>query len=1241
MKKNALLFILIASFIKLNAQTLSSAYTAGVQYNINQLSLVNAVLNSSYTSLPSNTCSTPGNYSWNGSNNFYVYYSPNVNCLSGLCSNGYHPGIDLYACTGTPVYSPLSGIVQNISSATGTVAIYNATYDLTFVFIHLSSINVSIGNSISVGTAIGLSGSQGATGAHLHLELRAGVKNGGACPCDALSTQACYDPHIIMNYFQGSSCTPAPNNSCYSPTSLTIGTSCTYTSGDLCNATQSVAPSICSGSTATIANDVWYTISPSTTQSVTITSQSGSGTDLVLGVYSGACPTFTNISCIDATSAGGIETITTTLIGGQTYFIRLYDYFGNTSNATFQICVTGSSTSSCTDNFEYNDNCSSATNVFGSSLGLGPSNYTPVGTNIGYAGDQDWFKVQLTSCGTLTLNLSNLPYDYELELYGSGCLSQFISGSYNNNTNNEQIVYTSNTSNPTDLYIKVYSASSSNFTNASCYNLNFSWNGIACTSNCNGLTAGIANITSMTCGIPNGEILSSIAGGTPPYTFVLSGTASATNNIGVFSNLYNGGYVVTVTDANNCTSSTNTYVPYIGIPAVPTVTINSSNSFPVCYGTNVSFNLGVSSSYTIQSVEWFLGSTPFPSSNTYNYSYNASINGSVTCVVTYFNSCTNSSATVTSNAINVTISSPITPTFTQVPSICFGGSLNPLPTTSNNSIGGSWSPSLNNLATTTYTFTPNSGQCATTANMTISVTSGTITPSFTQIPSICIGAILNPLPTTSNNGIIGSWSPSLNNLTTTTYTFTPNSGQCATTTSMTISVTSGTITPTFTPLSSICVGGTLNPLPTISNNNIVGIWTPSLNNLTTTTYTFTPNIGQCATNANMIITVNNPTTPTFNPVSPICVGSTLNALPTTSTNSISGTWLPSLNNLTTTTYTFTPNAGQCATSTTITVVVTSSITPSFTQIQPICSGANTQPLPTISNNGIVGTWLPPINNLATTTYTFTPNNGQCGTTTTMTIVVNPSPTVSIISTPPNAIVCTGDIATLNATGTALNYTWSGGITNNTQFTPLISNTYTVTGTDASSCSVTSTINLTVTPNTIPSINLTSLSTSVANGQHVSYQANVLPNTIPSYYLSWFVNSQLISTTQFPIDTFGYVASHSVDTVCVKLIPLNGCYTPDTVLSNCLFLSNATAVVNFASNTNIKVYPNPVDDKLYIELLDFQNTSIKLIDLFGNAVLTQKIKSSKSQIQTTNFAKGLYNLEIISDGKLYNKKVIIH
>ncbi|MES2134197.1 MAG: BspA family leucine-rich repeat surface protein, partial [Bacteroidota bacterium] len=300
----------------------------------------------------------------------------------------------------------------------------------------------------------------------------------------------------------------------------------------------------------------------------------------------------------------------------------------------------------------------------------------------------------------------------------------------------------------------------------------------------------------------------------------------------------------------------------------------------------------------------------------------------------------------------------LTPNFTAVSAICSGASLSPLPTTSSNGVTGTWSPALNNTATTNYTFTPTTGLCALTQTLTITVNPNTITPTFTAVSAICSGASLSPLPTTSGNGITGTWSPALNNTATTNYTFTPTVGQCALTQTLTITVNPNTITPTFTAVSAICSGASLAPLPTTSGNGIAGTWLPALNNTATTNYTFTPTVGQCALTQTLTITVNpNTITPTFTAVSAICSGASLAPLPTTSGNGIAGTWLPALNNTATTNYTFTPTVGQCALTQTLTITVNpNTITPTFTAVSAICSGASLAPLPTTSGNGIAGTW---------------------------------------------------------------------------------------------------------------------------------------------------------------------------------------------------------------------------------------------------------------------------------------------
>src|SRR5689334_23388215 len=72
------------------------------------------------------------------------------------------------------------------------------------------------------------------------------------------------------------------------------------------------------------------------------------------------------------------------------------------------------------------------------------------------------------------------------------------------------------------------------------------------------------------------------------------------------------------------------------------------------------------------------------------------------------------------------------------------------------------------------------------------------------------------------------------------------------------------------------------------------------------------------------------------------------------------------------------------------IVVTAQVTPTFTQIGPLCQNSTAPVLPNTSDNGFAGTWNPATISTATvgtTTYTFTPND-PCATVATMNITVS-------------------------------------------------------------------------------------------------------------------------------------------------------------------------------------------------------------------------------------------------------------
>ena len=240
----------------------------------------------------------------------------------------------------------------------------------------------------------------------------------------------------------------------------------------------------------------------------------------------------------------------------------------------------------------------------------------------------------------------------------------------------------------------------------------------------------------------------------------------------------------------------------------------------------------------------------------------------------------------------------------------------------------------------------------------------------------------------------------------------------------------------------ICAGASTTLTASTAATGGTYLWSPggattqsiTVNPSTTTTYTCSYTFSSCsvitATTTVTVATI----TPSFQPIGPYCSGATIPVFSTSSTNGISGTWSPAINNTATTTYTFTPTSGQCATTTTRIITVTPNVTPTFAAVAAICSGATAPVLPTSSTNtpAITGTWSPAVSNTATTTYTFTPTAGQCATTTTRSITVTPTltPSVSIVA---SASACTGVAITFTATptngGSAPTYQWKLNGTN--------------------------------------------------------------------------------------------------------------------------------------------------------------------------------------------------------------------
>ncbi len=247
---------------------------------------------------------------------------------------------------------------------------------------------------------------------------------------------------------------------------------------------------------------------------------------------------------------------------------------------------------------------------------------------------------------------------------------------------------------------------------------------------------------------------------------------------------------------------------------------------------------------------------------------------------------------------------------------------------------------------------------------------------------------------------------------------------------------------------------TVNPYQTVTRDTTVcsstGFTYKTVLYTTSQTIRDTFSTTGCDSIVTINLTVNTLKTATFSGISSsICYGSTAPVLPLTSSNGVTGTWVPStVSNTATGSYTFTPTPGQCAEGATITITVGPALSASaMPAAQTICSGAATSIALnsgvtgatyawTVVQSGVTGAANGSGANIAqtltrsgttagTATYTITPSaNGCTGSPITVVVTVNPKPAVT--ATPSAQTICSGVATSIalssGVSGTTYNWT---------------------------------------------------------------------------------------------------------------------------------------------------------------------------------------------------------------------------
>ena len=365
--------------------------------------------------------------------------------------------------------------------------------------------------------------------------------------------------------------------------------------------------------------------------------------------------------------------------------------------------------------------------------------------------------------------------------------------------------------------------------------------------------------------------------------------------------------------------------------------------------------------------------------------------------------------------------------------------------------------SVNPITTTIYTITGISASCA--GTKTTQVTVNAVPTVTVTNPTICSG---NSATLTAGGASTYSWSTGQTTNTilispssTTSYTVTGTLILCTNTAISTVSVVA---TPTISLASqTICAGqtATFTGVGATTYTWLPGSTTGSsytIAPITSTIITLMGANGTCTTQTTASVTIGSGITITVNSPT-ICAGQTTTL---TASGATSYTWSAgpttasiSVNPITTTIYTITGSSGICFGSTTSTVSVNS--LPIMAFVTPtICSCSQ----PTINLSGVTSVTVSPLPVsisggttiigaaiCVNTNYTVTGSNGSCSTTSIISVQVNSTPTLTVNS----PTICSGQTATLTASG-ASTYSWSNGATTSSvNLTPIINTTYTVTG----------------------------------------------------------------------------------------------------------------------------------------------------------------------------------------------------
>ena len=253
-----------------------------------------------------------------------------------------------------------------------------------------------------------------------------------------------------------------------------------------------------------------------------------------------------------------------------------------------------------------------------------------------------------------------------------------------------------------------------------------------------------------------------------------------------------------------------------------------------------------------------------------------------------------------------------------------------------------------------------------------------------------------------------------------------------------------------------------------------------------------------------------------------------------------------------------------------------------------------------------------VNETTSGEYMVTVNQNGCSSDASTNVIVNPLPAVPAITASTAPTFCMGGSVALVSSSASGNQWYKDGIAINnataTSYTASVSGNYTLRATEHGCISSASAgINVTAIPNPakpiITSVDNTLIS-SVGSGNQ------------------WYLNEMAITGATKQLYTTQVSGQYTVQ------VTQNGCNTASDAFN---FVATKI-IVPSQLDCEVMVYPNPVDDRLFISNSNLRALKLQLVNAMGRVIFSAGVTASSSSIPMNQLPAGNYYLMVTDTSK---------